>query len=288
MDLVEGYLRRLGVSHPGPPSIAALHMLHAAHVERIAYEVIDIHLGRPTSLDRRACADRFVSRHRGGYCYHLNGGFSLLLEALGYSVSWHRAGVQGATSAEPPGPDLANHLALTVSGLPSADCPSGVWLVDAGLGDALHLPVPLRAGTYQQGPFSYRLRPSEVEPGGWRLDHDPRGSFVGMDMRMSTATVDDFTARHHFMSTSPESSFVRTFCVQRRFADGVDTLTGCVYRRSTPDPESRTLDRPDDWFSLLADVFHLPLTDVSIADRARLWSAVYAKHEEWLALRSVS
>jgi arylamine N-acetyltransferase len=287
MDLVEGYLRRLGVSHPGPPSIDALHALHAAHVEHIAYEVIDIHLGRPTSLDRRASVDRFVGRNRGGYCYHLNGGFSLLLESLGYAVRWHRAGVQGASLPEPPGPDLANHLALTVSGLPSVDCPDGVWLVDAGLGDALHLPIPLRAGTYQQGPFSYRLRPSEVEPGGWRLDHDPSGSFIGMDMRMSTtATVDDFTARHHYMSTSPESGFVRTFCVQRRFADGVDVLTGCVYRRSGAQP--RTVDRPADWFSLLADVFHLPLTDLSAADRTRLWSGVYAKHEEWLAVRSAS
>ncbi len=265
-----------------------MHTLHAAHVERIAYEVIDIHLDRPTSIDRHASADRFVRRHRGGYCYHLNGGFSLLLENLGYAVRWHRAAVQTAAYSEPPGPDLANHLALTVSGLPSDECPDGVWLVDAGLGDALHHPVPLRAGTYRQGPFSYRLRPSEVEAGGWRLDHDPRGSFVGMDMRMSaTATVADFAARHHHMSTSPESSFVRTFCVQRRDAGGVDMLTGCVYKRHAPDPvESRTLDDPVDWFAVLADVFHLPLTDLSATDRTRLWSGVLAKHQEWLAVRS--
>lgn len=62
---------------------------------------------------------RLLARHRGGYCYHLNGAFSLLLESLGFDVVWHRAGVQNRSEPDPVGPDSARHLTLTVHRAPS-------------------------------------------------------------------------------------------------------------------------------------------------------------------------
>lgn len=278
------YLRRLRVEHPGPPSVAGLHALHAAHVERIPYEVIEIALRRPTTLDPHDSAHRILDCRRGGYCYHLNGAFSLLLGALGYDVVWHRAGVQNRDEAVPPGADRANHLALTVHGLPSETCPSGDWLVDVGLGDALHEPLPLRAGSYVQGPLTFAIRPSEVEPGGWRLDHDPAGCFEGMDFRAARATMADFEARHEYLSTSPESSFVRTCSVERRDGRGVDVLKGCALHRHGEDPVApRTLETADEWFGALREIFDLPLDDLDAADRAALWSRVREAHEAWLA-----
>ena len=46
-----GYLRRLHLNDPGAPSVSALQTLHKAHVERVAYEALDIQLHRPTSID---------------------------------------------------------------------------------------------------------------------------------------------------------------------------------------------------------------------------------------------
>jgi N-hydroxyarylamine O-acetyltransferase len=257
--------------------------LHAAHVERIPYEAIEIQLGRTTSVDPHESAARIVGRHRGGYCFHLNGAFSLLLEALGYDVVWHRGGVQNRSDPDPVGA-VGNHLALTVHNLPADHCPEGVWLVDAGLGDALHEPLPLIEGRYRQGPFAYELRPSAVEPGGWRLEHDPRGSFTGMDFRAQRATTDDFQQRHRFLSSSPESPFVRTCSVQRRDAGGVDALTGCVLRRiGNENGGPRTLETRGEWFDALADVFDLPLDDVGRSERDALWARVHRAHEAWLA-----
>jgi N-hydroxyarylamine O-acetyltransferase len=278
------YLQRLRLPDPGPPSAEALRALHQAHVERIAYEALEIQLGRPTSVDPHESAERILGRRRGGYCFHLNGAFSLLLEALGYDVVWHRAGVQNHSEPEPVGAEIANHLALTVHGLPSEECPSGDWLVDVGLGDALHAPIPLQEGAYVQGPFRYRLRRSKVEPGGWRWDHDPRCSFAGMDFRPQRATQDDFRARHLHLSTSPDSGFVRIASVQRRDAAGVDMLTGCVLSRiDGGGPSRRTLETADEWFGALRDVFDLPLDDVDADARAALWRRVRAAHEAWLA-----
>ena len=112
---VDAYLQRLGIDNPGRPSIAALHNLHAAHVERVAYEALDIQLGRLSSIEPGQSAERIARCRRGGYCFHLNGGFSVLLQALGYDVVWHRAGVQGRTEATPPG------AAIDTSGASSSE-----------------------------------------------------------------------------------------------------------------------------------------------------------------------
>ena len=288
---VEGYLRRLGFGERPPRAdLATLRALHRAQVERVAYENVDIQLGRRRSIEPLASAGHVLAG-RGGYCYHLNGAFSLLLTALGYQVTWHRAGVQGMPVPEPPGPAVANHLALTVSGLPddaggdNGDDHGGAWLVDTGLGDALHEPLPLRTGDHRQGPLTFHLRPSDVAPGGWRLDHDAKGSFRGMDFGPDPATVDDFRERDEFLSTSPESGFVRTAVVQRRDAEGVDQLRGLVLVRvdAAERPHERTIETEADWFQALADVFDLPLPDVDADERRRLWARVHASHEAWLA-----
>ena len=281
---VDAYLARLRIPDPGPPSAAALRVLHEAHVERIPYEALEIQLGRATSVDPHEAAARIVERGRGGYCFHLNGAFSLLLEVLGYDVVWHRAGVQNHSDAAPVGAGIANHLALTVHGLPDAAAPAGDWLVDVGLGDALHGPLPLVEGEYAQGPFRFVLSPSAVEPGGWRWEHDVRGCFAGMDFRPGRATTADFAARHAFLSESPDSPFVRICSVQRRDAAGVDNLTGCMLHRiDDGDPAPRSLDTRAEWFEALADLFDLPLTDVGAREREALWARVRAAHEAWLA-----
>ncbi|MEV6874378.1 arylamine N-acetyltransferase [Amycolatopsis sp. NPDC051128] len=266
---VTGYLRRLGLGVE-PPSLAALRRLHAAHVERVPYEALEIQLGRPTPLEPSASTARIL-RGRGGYCYHLNGAFSALLRALGYQVTRHLGGVQGSQDA--PNVDR-NHLALTVTGLP--EDPSVSWLVDTGLGDGIHEPLPLREGTYVQGPHTYRLRPSEVAPGGWRFDHDPSGSFAGFDFAPGPAEMADFAEKHAWLSTAPESGFVRVCALLRRDATGVDTLRALTLDRHGA---KEVLESPEDWWTAVGDVFGIPSAQFTPEERERLWRQVVAQHE---------
>jgi len=282
--LVEGYLARLGVPEPGPPSADALRALQAAHLDRVAYETLDIHLGRPTTVDPAESAAR-IAAGRGGYCFHLNGGFALLLESLGYHVVRHRAMVRSRTRAASPTGELPNHLGLTVHGLPSAENPDGDWLVDVGLGDGPLAPVPLRPGTYRQAPFSYALHRTGTA-GGWHLEHDPAGGFAGVDLDAAPARTEDFAASHAELSTSPRSGFVRVVTAQRRGADGVELLRGCVLERVDAGGLTElTLDAPEDWFGALSGVFGLVLDDLTAADRAALWRRVRAAHDAWVTGR---
>jgi arylamine N-acetyltransferase len=279
---VAGYLQRLRIDDPGEPSVAALAALHRAHVQRVPYEVLDIQLGRPTTVDPRDSLAR-VLRRRGGYCVQLNGAFSTLLTALGYQVSWHRAGVHAGAASSPPvsAAAPAPHLALTV------ELEGETWLVDVGLGDGLYEPLPLRRGTYRQGAFTFHLGPSQVDAGGWRFDHDPRGSIAGIDVTLAPAGHADFAEWHPYLSTSPESRLVRTVAVMRRDPDGADSLVGCMLRRVHGAGKSvREISTPADWYGALADIFDLPLADLDAGERARLWAKVRAAHEAWLAAKA--
>ena len=270
--LRDSYLARLGWSEVPAPTVDTLFALHRAHVERIAYNTVWIALGERRAIDLRSSLG-YITGGTAGYCYHLNGAFSVLLEWLGFDVRRHLGGVQGHASAGstplPAGAD-GDHLAMTAAG----------HLVDVGLGDALYEPLPLVPGDYLQQPFRFGLRRSAANPGGWRFDHDPAGSFLGFDVRAGPVREEEFSARHQYLMTSPESGFVRVVMAQRRDRGGLDSLTGRVLHRVDEDGDaSRQLDDIAEWEAVLVDVFGLSLDGVEPAARERLWQRICADHD---------
>jgi N-hydroxyarylamine O-acetyltransferase len=277
---VDAYLARLGVDAE-PPSADALFRLHRAQVERVPYETLWIHLGEGWDIDVTESFRRVAVENRGGYCFHLNGAFSELLRTLGYRVERHVGGVGhlgGDWAIE-----MTNHLVLTVHGLPDDTNPGGDWYVDAGLGDALHEPLPLRAGTYDQPPFRLTLDETPGDVGEWRLTHDPRGGFARMYWRAAPAGMDEFAQRHRWLSTSADSGFVKVLTVQRRDATGVDVLRGLSLKRIGSAACESTIGSKHELIDTLNDLFNLQL-DRSYDERlAALWDRTYAAHLRWEA-----
>lgn len=277
-ELVERYLARLRVE-AAPPSADALVALHRAHVRRIPWETIWIHEGLSWGIAPTTSAARIATTRRGGYCYHLNGGFAALLDGLGYHVTRHVGGVHG-----PSGPDAAtftNHVALVVSGLSSDVCPEGRWYVDVGLGDGLYSPVPLRDGPIDQAPYAMTLSAvPEGGLGGWHLAHDPRGTFAGMSIVAEPPeSMDVFAERHTWLSTAPGSSFVENPVVKARTADSVVGMRGLSHFVLGPDGTTTTVvDDRETWFGLLAEDF-----GIEPRDPDPLWARVWRLHEEWTA-----
>ena len=264
------------------PSADALAELQARHLERVVFENLEIQRGRPTTVDYAESAERIVKRGRGGYCFHLNGAFGLLLEALGYEVSRRRGTVQGPPDQAPD--RWLNHLVVLVHGLPTSAHPEGTWWTEVGLGDGSTEPLALRAGTGEADPYSYALEPSPVYAGGWRLLQGDGGGFGIVDVDTAQPQAAEVAAAHERLSTSPESGFVRTATFQRRHARHVDVLRACRLSRVERGATHTTLLADEgEWFAAVADVFGLDLPDVDAAERRALWERVLAQHEVWAA-----
>jgi arylamine N-acetyltransferase len=271
-------LQRIGIDrYDGPPRLDALNQLHAAFVDQVPYETVQYQLAPGGPLELEDVAKRIVARETGGYCFQLNGTFALLLTELGYRVRMHRGGVQ---TVNRPGDIDGSHMVLTVSGL--IEDPERWWLVDAGLGDGLRFPMPLETGEAEQYPFRLRLRPS-AKTDGWRLDHDPRASLIGMDFEAAPVSLDAFAAQHARLSADPESPFVRVASTFRRTPESVVVLRSVGLTETFSDRvDSTLLENPADYFSTLADVFRLPLPHYSTADRDTLWRRVWSQYEDFL------
>jgi arylamine N-acetyltransferase len=280
------YLAKLGIDDPefiGAPSLDALGALHRAHVERIAFENIDIQLGRPPGIDPAASIARILAG-RGGYCFNLNNAFAELLTVLGYDVTVHRGQVNGtAETAKATADEYGTHMALTVA------IDGERWSVDVGLANSHHEPIPLREGVHVQGPFRFELRPlPEIGPDAWRFLTDPaQKTFHSMDFTLAPAAWTDFSSYHVALSTSPQSAFVKTCELFRRDAGGTDFVLGDELTRDEGADRrtSRTLSSVEEWFKIATDVFHLDLSAIDDAERAALWDRIQRAQEERRATR---
>jgi len=164
-----------------------------------------------------------------------------------------------------------------------------VPIVIAGPTVAVDSEAPRRIGPPLRGDKLFDIVGCCRGPGGWRFEHDARGSFRGMDFEPQPASMADFAEKHEYLSSSPESGFVRVCTAQRRDAHGVDILRALTLSRLDAGSRPPTvLASPEKWYAALADVFGLTLDDVSAADRDRLWRRVVAQHEQHLNIASAS
>ena len=282
---IKAYLRRIGIMDIQPPTLSYLTQLHRAHVSTISWQTIDIVAGKPAAIDLNECLHLMLS-NRSGYCFHLNGAFSVLLRSLGFRVSWHRAGVQ-PLGEEPRINSF--HLGLTVT-LTNEQHQEQRYIVDVGLGDMPYEPLPLRIGTYEQGPLHYQLESSGIIQGGWRLVHAPYSSFVGVDYAPDDLEdLEEFKPKHEFYSRSSDSPWIQLFLVRQRHATGSNELKGCIWsKRESDGIEKMELRTKSQWLEVLGDVFQEYLVSYSMLERDDLWNRVWNYHEEWKKVNSKS
>ena len=87
-----------------------------------------------------------------------------------------------------------------------------------------------------------------------------------MSWQPDEASIDAFTERHAWLSTSPGSGFVRFLTVQRRDATGADVLRGLVLKRVAVKTTERILESQSELFEVLGDLFGL---DVDLQPRVK-------------------
>ena len=121
------WLERIGYSGPVSPTLATLNRLILAHSHSIAYETLDIMLGRPPKLDVTTLQHKMIASKRGGYCFEQNMLFRAGLRSLGYRITSLQGRVVRGLAIDAPRPAI--HMLLKV------ELPEGSYLADVGFGN---------------------------------------------------------------------------------------------------------------------------------------------------------
>lgn len=158
---------RLGLAVPETitPDRETLFRLQRAFLQAVPYENLDILAGRPLSLAEDALYDKIVTRRRGGYCFEINGFFTVLLRSMGYTVTEYLARYLRGETAIP----MRRHRVLRVTANDGSE-----WIMDAGIGqESFRQPLPYGDTTAEvnDGFRVYRLRKREFY--GWVIEDTP-------------------------------------------------------------------------------------------------------------------
>ncbi len=260
------YLKRIQYTGDVKPDLSTLTALHRAHLLTIAYENLDIHRDCPLTTDVAQIYEKIVSQQRGGWCFEMNGLFGWVLREVGFDVTLMSSFVgREKTGAIPAG--VGDHLILRVD----LDKP---YLADVGFGNGILAPIPLAAGTYQQGYLTYKL--AHEDDRWWFENHEYGG--VGFDFDLEPHQLSDFAASSTHLQTSPESGFVRATVCMRFTPTGFIALRGAVLRRVTAEGATdETINNQSDYERVLGEAFNLHLPDVNV-----LWDKVWARHQTWV------
>ncbi|MEU8542144.1 arylamine N-acetyltransferase [Streptomyces sp. NPDC048717] len=215
LDL-DAYLARIGYEGEREPTLKVLRALHAAHIAALAFENLEVTLGRAVLLDLESVQAKMVRRRRGGTCCEQTLLYAAALEALGFTFTAVASRVRlGETRIRP-----ATHYALRV------EIDDETWLTDVGFGaEGLLEPIRLRDGeTARQAGWTYTLVREEgptrgttgplvlrlCRPDGWLALYA-----IGTEPRFPV----DFAMTSYFTATHPRSPFHGRLLVQKPAAD---------------------------------------------------------------------
>lgn len=259
------YLDRIGAAAPVRADLATLAALTRAHLAQIAFENLDVQLGREPPATVAAIFAKVVDQGRGGWCFELNTLFGHLLADLGYRVTRLRADVRrGREIPDRPG----NHLCLRVD----LDRP---YLVDVGFGGSITAPIPIATGGHVDGPYAIHLQ--HVATDRWTFDEIVAdGPPFGFDFSTMAADEGVLDAMRLALGREDWSPFVQNLVIQQRRGDAHWTLRGRVLTHLTPAGKTtRLLNSAAEMAAVGRGIFDMILPDVD-----RLWRRAADRHDQ--------
>ncbi|KAL8176449.1 UNVERIFIED_CONTAM: hypothetical protein K2H54_034700, partial [Gekko kuhli] len=203
---VSQYLLRIGYQGPAQPSLETLRRLHRCHLSSVPFDSLSIHCREPITLALPLFYDKIVRRHRGGFCYELNGLFLWLLQTLGFGAKAVAGRVRNRFTGS-YGPPL-DHMVILVQ------LDGRSFLCDVGFGGGFLEPLELKPDTeqIQKGGIFWLGNKGEI----WVLEHREVPGKEGRPLYQFTLEekkLDDFADMCLYHQTSPSSIFTRkSFC----------------------------------------------------------------------------
>lgn len=252
----DAWLTRIGYRGSLSPTLETLQALTHAHASAIAYESIDVLLGRPPKLDLASLQSKMVLGGRGGYCFEQNMLFRGGLRSLGYTVTSLQARVVRGLDIDAPRPML--HMVLRV------ELPEGSFLADVGFGN-LAPTAPLRLT-----PLIEQSTPHEV------MRFVAMGEELTLQCKLEHGWVHiyrvvllprfdgEYEICNWFTGTHPQSPYLNNLIAARPGANRTRlTLFNARFnvRDAVGRVQRRTLQGEADYRSVLANEFGLQLSN---------------------------
>jgi N-hydroxyarylamine O-acetyltransferase len=168
------YLARIGLSEVPSVTPEGLGALLAAHRRAIAFENLDIPLGRGIRIDSDSVFDKLVTRRRGGYCFEQNRLLGDMMSEIGFQFRPLLARVHlGHPDDTIP---TRSHVTLLVR------LEGAFWIAEGGFGGSDLPALPLADGATASSPDGarHRLRRTGAPAGEWLLERaGPHGATDG-------------------------------------------------------------------------------------------------------------
>lgn len=193
----DAYLARIGYEGPVEPTVEVLDALMYAHLTNVPFEDLDVRDRKIVpDLGVEALYDKIVTRHRGGYCYELNGAFTALLRACGFECD----SIAARITFRKPMPNLMQHrgAVVTIDG-------QRHW-ADVGFGGpAPAASVPLDGSVKHTPTGDYRI----VRDGRWHvLQLLKEGEWKGIITFEDNPVEEiDFIPLNFYTASNPTSRF---------------------------------------------------------------------------------
>jgi N-hydroxyarylamine O-acetyltransferase len=208
---LDAYFARIGYDGPREPTLAVLRALHQKHPDAIAFENVDVLLGKAISLDPADIDAKLIAAGRGGYCYEQNGLFKRVLTALGFEVAGLMARVLWMVPDDVP-PRPRSHMVLGVK------IDGETWLADVGFGGCvLTAPLRLFSDEVQATPNGdFRILPVDELGGERRVQANLSGKWAATYQVALGAWADqDYEQANFYTYAHPSSHFTWSLTVGR-------------------------------------------------------------------------
>ena len=255
----QAWLQRIGSRGSLEPTLATLNDLIFAHSHAIAYESLDIMLGRTPKLDLVSLQQKMIAGGRGGYCLEQNMLFREGLRSLGYKITSLQGRVVRGMAIDAPRPAI--HMLLQV------DLPEGPYLADVGFGNlAPTSALLLRPGIEQDTPhepmrfidvggeLTLQARLRDTWEHIYRVIPYPRYDGEYEITNWYTGTHPDAPYQNNMIAALPGPNKTRITMFNARVT--VRHATGATVRRHLKDET--------EFRSVLRDEFGLRMTDEEI------------------------
>jgi N-hydroxyarylamine O-acetyltransferase len=243
------YLQRLGFDAPPAPTLETLRQLQLRHTDAFPFENLTTLMGEPVLIDLPSIEQKVLHEGRGGYCYELNHLFLALLQTLGFDAR----GITGrVVMGQPEGAWTARTHRLSLVTL------DGVrYITDVGFGGMVPTaPLMLDTEAEQFTPHeTYRIEP---HADGYTLRANVGDEWRAMYIFDLQRQEDiDYTLGNWYVSTHPESSFVKQLMVARTGEGWRRTLSNGNFaiHRTGSESERRQVTDVDELIGLLESEF---------------------------------